>query len=57
MALGIFSENCIWTSLCGGLGTFTLREFECFRLVLVVKNIVMERSRTRDVLCWIVCHG
>ena len=39
MALGIFSEDNICTSLCGlARGTFTLRELECFKLVLVVVN-------------------
>ncbi len=39
MALGIFSEDCICTSLCGAvLGTFTLRKLECFRHVLVVNR-------------------
>merc|ERR1712136_441066 len=42
--LGIFSEGCICTSLCGGaLGTFILRELECFRLVRVVNNTLLRR--------------
>ena len=40
MALGIFSEDCVCTSLCGAVfGTFTLRKLECFRHVLVVNTL------------------
>ena len=40
MALGIFSEDCICTSLCGAVfGTFTFRKLECFRHALVVNTL------------------
>ena len=53
MALGIFSEDCICTSLCGGaLGTFTLRELESFRLVLVVNYTLLWRRVCQ--LLWLV---
>ena len=37
MALGIFSEDCIYT--CGAvLGTFTLRQPKCFQHALMVNT-------------------
>ena len=40
MALGIFSEDCICTSLCGAVfGTFTWRKLECFSHALVVNAL------------------
>ena len=39
VALGIFYEDCICTSVYGAvLGTFTLRKLECFRHALVVNT-------------------
>ena len=57
MALAIFSEDCICTSLCGAaLGTFTLRNSECFRHALVVNTLAWKKDRTHGLLCWFVCH-
>ena len=40
MALSVFSEDCICTSLCRAeLGTFTLGKLECFRHALVVNTL------------------
>ena len=55
MALGILSEDCVCTFLCGGaLGTKPLRELKCLRLVLVVNNALLWKEA--GLLCWFVCH-
>ena len=40
MVLGIFSEDCICTSLCGAVfGTCTLKKLKCFGHALVVHTL------------------
>ena len=58
MALGIFSENCIRTSLCRAvLGTFTMKNLTCFRHALVVNTLAWNNKIGLVAYLVGVCHG